>query len=153
MKRSVRIFAFVLASIFCFAAMSFGVFALDTCPDHPHQGLYTLSFHEDNAYYHKYYCSVCDFMFGVEDCNFMNDYDCTTRPYCILCDQFDCSEGAYYPTHDFSGAWKSVYQYHYKTCGHAGCLQETTQAHTFIETTIAGTVYLVCTLCGYNRAK
>lgn len=154
MKRSVKIFAFVLASIFCFAAMSFGVFAADTCPDHPHQGWHSHSgTRPDNVggtyYYHDMLCDVCGRLFGSEECSFSMPYDCTVTPHCILCYQTKPAEVA----HDFSGAWKSVYQYHYKTCAHADCLQEINEAHTFIETTIGGTVYLVCTVCGYNRTK
>lgn len=151
MKRSVKIFAFVLASIFCFAAMSFGVFALDTCPDHPHQGLYTKPYHVGYAYYHEYYCSVCDNMFGVEDCNFREDYDCTTQPDCILCDQLEDVE--VYKDHLVGNTWYSDRNVHYQDCQRSGCLQTVFIAHDFVETVLAGTVYLVCRTCGYNRAK
>ena len=152
MKRTTKILAFALASIFCFAAMSLSIFALDECPDHPDAGWYTEPAQEDNAYFHFYCCNICHLAFGVEDCLFMMDYDCTTRPYCTFCSQLDYSEGAWYPAHEY-GNWKPYVAYHYRTCEHSHCLVEETQAHNFIETTIEGTVYEVCIVCSYNRKK
>lgn len=154
MKRTTKILAFALACIFCFAAMSFGIFAEDGCSDHGYQNWYTVPGSRPDGtggicYYHDFYCGICGSFMENECCVFGNTYDCTEAPRCMWCNQAN-GNVQIYVTHDFSGEWKSVPQCHYKTCQRSGCLQETTEPHLYQETSNGE---LRCIVCGYNRAK
>ena len=154
MKRTTKILAFVLASIFCFAAMSFGLFAASGCPDHGYQNWYTAPRSKIDGvggifYYHDFYCGICGRLFETENCFFNITYDCTEAPRCMWCNQTDGNVQVY-GTHDFSGEWKSVSRYHYKTCQRSGCLQETTELHLYQETPNGE---LKCITCGYERTR
>lgn len=157
MKKTVKkIISSVLVIALFVLVGCYSVFAWDVCPDHPHQSIYTCPRHIDNAYYHEYYCSVCDLMFGVEDCTFSVDYDCTVRPHCIMCEQLNMDAEVHF-MHDYSGSWSfhnnPSYPYHFQDCHNAGCLQTAFERHTYINTTINGVVYEVCIGCGFNRVK
>ncbi len=157
MKRTTKILAFVLASIFCFAAMSFGLFAASGCPDHGYQNWYTVPRNRPDGvggifYYHDLYCGSCGRLFETENCFFNITYDCTEAPRCMWCNQTDGNVFTYLD-HSYSGTWSYNSYQHYMNCQREGCLEVLAETHTFIETTIGGTVYLVCTICGYNRAK
>ena len=151
MKKTTKIVSLVLACIFCFAALSVGLLAADTCPNHPHQGLYTIARRSGNAYYHEYYCSVCNIMFGVDDCNFTVTYDCTVRSHCILCDQYNYAVEVF-SAHSYPSEWRYITQYHYKSCQRSGCLQELTEKHNLITRTLGGVTYTLCTVCDYSKS-
>ena len=157
MKRTTKILAFALACIFCFAAMSFGIFAEDGCSDHGYQNWYTVPGSRPDGtggicYYHDFYCGICGSFMENECCVFGNTYDCTEAPRCMWCNQAN-GNVIVYSSHSYSGTWSYNSSQHYMNCGHEGCLESLAETHIFIETIIGGTVYLVCVVCGYNRAK
>lgn len=151
MERLRKISALIFAVLFGIAALSFGIFAADACPDHPRASTYAVSCQNGNFYYHKIYCGICDMLISAEDCSFIT-YDCTEIPHCYRCTQYNMN-AIPYASHDFPESWTLIERYHYKVCTRDGCYGELIGDHTYIETTIAGTVYLVCTICGYNMEK
>ena len=159
MKKTYKITSFVLALVFCFAAMSYVVFAngesmlapmaTDYCPDHPNAGWGT-SWGETPSgdYIHYYTCNVCGFAFDWDYCSFNGYGDCTIDSHCIICYRPRPNQ---YTEHDFSGQWKQFSDYHYKTCSRTDCFEEKHENHdrksTFGE--VGGPYYPQCSVCGY----
>lgn len=159
MKKTYKITSFVLALVFCFAAMSYVVFAngesmlapmaTDYCPDHPNAGWGT-SWGETPSgdYIHYYTCNVCGFAFDWDYCSFNGYRDCTIDSHCIICYRPRPNQ---YTEHDFSGQWKQFSDYHYKTCSRTDCFEEKHENHdrnsTFGE--VGGPYYPQCSVCGY----
>ena len=139
MKKTFKLFSFILACIFCLAAMTSSVFAvdnhsvstcsMDACPDHPNAG-WNVSWGQtpNGTLIHYYTCKTCGFAFDSDECLFTGYGDCTTYSYCILCDQ---PNPVQYDDHEFVGSWNwSQYiSYHWRTCIHTNCFEEEHGTH------------------------
>lgn len=144
MKKSRRVFSFLIAIVFCFSAVSFSVLATSyTCGDHP--GMYRYDPQSDKT--HDVYCSVCNEPLGDENCS---DWECApnycTKPsYCMMCSQdvnpalhsnHVAHETAYYRNSTYH-AYECVNKTHFGST----CQFTLLQVHDFVNGT--------CVDCGY----
>ena len=159
MKKAYKITSFLLALVFCFAAMSCFVlaqdipsitpYATDACPDHPDAGWSTRwSTTPDGTLIHEYCCTVCGYAFDWDTCNFTGYGDCTAESHCILCFRPNPNT---YDAHEY-GEWRytSFTSYHYRVCTRTNCFIEEQGTHNrdgvFGE--VGGPYYPQCTVCG-----
>ncbi len=131
MKKFRRIFSFLLALVFCFAAMSYNVLAADYCTQHRNADWYTSPMPYDGvAYYHYYCCAECDNAFDVELCGFVTVYDCTQSTHCYMCDR--TKSGFATHVYDYSKAYAYDANRHYYTCANSiDCESRTFGYHNY----------------------
>ena len=170
MKKTFKLFSFFLACIFCLAAMTSSVFAVDNhsvstrsmaaCPDHPNAGCGTAwGQTPSGTLIHYYTCNTCGFRFAADECIFSGYGDCTAYSYCILCDRPNPIQ---YTDHIW-GEWRcSEYvSHHWRMCTRENCFEEQRGDHDHegdelnmvdpnTGAIIPGKQNVSCSVCGYR---